>query len=228
MFTGIIQGIGRIQARRPLAGGAIALTIDHGLESAGWRPGDSIAVDGCCLTLTGLERAGGRFTVQLSGETLARTTLGARAVGDRVNLEPALRMGDALGGHMVTGHIDGTTMVRAVEPLGDFRRVTVELPDPFAPWIAPKGSVALDGVSLTVNTVERDRFTLSLIPHTLAQTTLKWWRTGTRVNLECDILARYAARQMEWLRRDQAGGPPLAGPAAQQDPPKGASHAGQL
>jgi len=214
LFTGIVQGIGRIQERRQLAGGGLVLVIEHRLECTRWQPGDSIAVNGCCLTLTGLECAGGRFTVQLSEETLLRTTLGALAAGDPVNLEPALRVGDALGGHIVTGHIDGTTCVRAIDSEGEFRRVTVDLPDAFAPWIVVKGSVALDGVSLTVNTVEADSFTLCLIPHTLAQTTLQWWRAGTRINLESDILARHVARQLQWT--------------ACRTNPQGGAHAGQL
>jgi riboflavin synthase len=201
MFTGIIQAVGRVQTLTP-RGGDIQLAIDAGgLSLAQARLGDSIAVNGICLTVTALD--GACFTADVSRETLALTTLGEWQLGQRVNLEAALRLGDALGGHLVAGHVDGVAEVLEVH--GDARstRCRLRAPTALAPLLARKGSVTLDGVSLTINAVDRDGCETNLVPHTLAVTTLGAWRAGTRVNIEVDLMARYAERL--WSTRDEHG-----------------------
>lgn len=192
MFTGIIQDVGTVAARHARGGDVEFVVAVDRLSLAATRPGDSIAVDGVCLTAT---RVGaGEFAADVSRETLAVTTLGQLPVGARVNLEPALRAGDALGGHLVSGHIDGVAEVLGLA--GDARsvRVRVRVPAPLARYIARKGSVALDGVSLTVNGVDGEEFDVNLVPHTQAVTTLGDWAPGRRVNLEVDQVARYVER----------------------------------
>jgi riboflavin synthase len=192
MFTGIIQDVGRVRARAP-RGGDTRLTIEAPrLDLTRVALGDSICVQGCCLTVVGLE--GRTFDADLSRETLALTTLGELQPGAAVNLEPSLRAGDALGGHLVSGHVDGLATVSACS--GDARslRLTIDAPAELARYIARKGSVALDGVSLTVNEVEGARFGVNLIPHTQAVTTLGALLPGARVNLEVDPIARYIER----------------------------------
>ncbi|GMU69353.1 MAG: riboflavin synthase subunit alpha [Steroidobacteraceae bacterium] len=192
MFTGIIQDVGTVAARHARGGDVEFVVAVDRLSLAATRPGDSIAVDGVCLTAT---RVGaGEFAADVSRETLAVTTLGQLPVGARVNLEPALRAGDALGGHLVSGHVDGVAEVLGLA--GDARsvRVRVRVPAPLARYIARKGSVALDGVSLTVNGVDGEEFDVNLVPHTQAVTTLGDWAPGRRVNLEVDQVARYVER----------------------------------
>ncbi|MFM1886099.1 MAG: hypothetical protein RL026_1256 [Pseudomonadota bacterium] len=196
MFTGIIQSVGRIAAAEP-RGGDLRLTIDARelaarIEALRLAPGESVAVNGCCLTV--LEPREGLFSADLSRETLSLTTLGTLQVGDPVNLEPALRAGDPLGGHLVSGHVDGIATVVAVQPDARSWRVEIEVPTALARFIAPKGSVAVDGVSLTVNAVEGNRFGVNLIPHTVAMTTFGTLVPGRQVNLEVDQLARYLER----------------------------------
>jgi len=157
--------------------------------------GASLAVSGVCLTVVGL--GAGTCEVELAPETLARTRLGDLRAGDEVNLEPALRLGDELGGHLVQGHVDGTVGVVAVEHLGDHRVVTLELPAEHAPLVVEKGSVTLDGVSLTVSAVGRDTFSVALVPHTLAVTTLGGVGRGHRLHLELDVLGKYVHRALE-------------------------------
>jgi riboflavin synthase len=192
MFTGIVTATGTVAARVPRAGD-VELLVDAGaLSLAGCAVGDSIAVSGACLTVTRLE--GARFAADVSNETLARTTLGRLGIGSRVNLEKALRAGDALGGHFVTGHVDGVARVLAVHEDGRSRRLSLEAPAALARYVAPKGSVTLDGVSLTVNEVEGARFGVNLIPHTSEVTTLGQLTAGSVVNLEIDVIARYVER----------------------------------
>jgi riboflavin synthase len=192
MFTGIVTATGAVAARVPRAGD-VELLVDAGaLSLAGCAVGDSIAVSGACLTVTRLE--GARFAADVSNETLARTTLGRLGIGSRVNLEKALRAGDALGGHFVTGHVDGVARVLAVHEDGRSRRLSLEAPAALARYVAPKGSVTLDGVSLTVNEVEGARFGVNLIPHTSEVTTLGQLTAGSVVNLEIDVIARYVER----------------------------------
>jgi riboflavin synthase len=191
MFTGIVRGMGRIVESS--AGTNARVAIDAGsLPTAGWKIGDSIAVSGVCLTVVAL--AGTRFEAELSPETLVRTTLGGLDAGARVNLEPALAATDALGGHFVTGHVDGVAGVLEVEQGGGALRARIDSPATLARFIARKGSVALDGVSLTVGEVEGNRFVVDIVPHTRAATTLGGLAPGQRLNLEIDLLARYLDR----------------------------------
>ena len=195
MFTGIIKAQGRIASIQPTSGGKrLRIECDRLAEFA-LAVGDSIAVNGVCLTA--LEPNANSFFADASQETLSLTTLGRLAAGSIVNLEPALRAGDPLGGHLVSGHVDGIAALVEREQLGDNRRLRFEAPEALARYIAHKGSVTLDGVSLTVNRVEGARFDLNLIPHTLAVTTLGGLVPGDAVNLEVDQLARYMERLLE-------------------------------
>jgi riboflavin synthase len=194
LFTGIVQDIGEVRSLEA-RGGDVRLTIAcHHLDLARVQVGDSICVQGCCLTVT--ERPGQAFAADVSRETLSLTTLGDLVAGSPVNLEPALRAGDPLGGHLVSGHVDGVARVVAVG--GDARslRLRIAVPAPLARYIARKGSVALDGVSLTVNEVEGAVFGVNIIPHTQAVTTLGRLTVGSRVNLEVDQFARYLERML--------------------------------
>ncbi|HEV3180356.1 MAG TPA: riboflavin synthase [Steroidobacteraceae bacterium] len=192
MFTGIIQDVGRVQASEPRGGDLRLLIACTRLDMSGLRVGDSICVQGCCLTAT--EVQGRTFSADISRETLELTTLGELRPGAAVNLEPALRAGDALGGHLVSGHVDG--VARILEASGDARsrRLTIGAPAPLARYLASKGSVAVDGVSLTVNAVDATSFGVNIIPHTQTATTLGALSVGARVNLEVDQVARYLAR----------------------------------
>jgi riboflavin synthase len=192
MFTGIVQDIGTVEALTP-RGGDVRLAIRTGrLDLARTAIGDSICVQGCCITAVALTAQ--VFEADLSRETLALTTLGGLAVGAPVNLEPALRAGDALGGHLVSGHVDGIATVVSWTTDARSTRVVIEVPAALARYIARKGSVAVDGVSLTVNEVAGPRFGVNLIPHTLEVTTLGRLSTGAIVNLEIDQVARYVER----------------------------------
>ena len=192
MFTGIVQALGRVRAVTPRSGDVV-LEIDVGeLPLDGVGIGDSIAVSGVCLTVTQL--AARAFTADVSRETLDRTTLCRLAPGDGVNLEGALRAGQALGGHYVTGHVDGLAHVVSLHPEARSTRVVFEMPPELARYVAPKGSVTVDGVSLTVNEAAGRRFGVNLIPHTQSVTTLGGLKPGNAVNLEVDIIARYVER----------------------------------
>jgi riboflavin synthase len=193
VFTGIVQDVGRIEQRESRGGDVRLVIACSGLDLSGARVGDSICVQGCCLTMTQVQ--GRTFAADLSRETLALTTLGELTVGAPVNLEPSLRAGDPLGGHLVSGHIDGVGRVSAVSTDARSQRLTLEPPAALARYIAPKGSVTVDGVSLTVNSVE-STFGVNIIPHTQEVTTLGTLRVGDRVNLEVDQLARYVERLM--------------------------------
>ncbi len=194
MFTGIVQDVGKVLALTP-RDGAMRLTVAvDRLELVRIAVGDSICVQGCCVTA--LELQGKTFQADLSRETLARTTLGELRPGSSVNLEPALRAGDPLGGHLVSGHVDDVArVVRRAHDAGSVQ-VLIEVPPALARYLARKGSVAVDGVSLTVNEVEGARFGVNLIPHTLAVTTLGALTLGSRVNVEVDPIARYVERLM--------------------------------
>jgi riboflavin synthase len=195
MFTGIVTALGEAAALER-APGLLRAAFDSRYDAASIEIGASINHNGCCLTVVAVEpRAGGaRHWVELAAETLAKTTLGDLRLGDRVNLERALRAGDELGGHLVAGHVDGVGEVLEVAAEGPGRRITISAPPEIALLIAPKGSVAVDGVSMTTNEVGPDRFGVLVIPHTLAVTTLGNRAPGDKVNLEADPLARYAAR----------------------------------
>jgi riboflavin synthase len=192
LFTGIVVDVGRIVGRET-RDGDVRLTIAcTQLEEARLRIGDSICVQGCCLTMTAV--AGRSFAADLSRETLALTTFGELEVGAAVNLEPSLRAGDDLGGHLVSGHVDAIARVTSAVADARSRRLTISVPTALMRYIARKGSVTLDGVSLTVNEVGNDSFGVNLIPHTLAVTTLGRLKAGDGVNLEVDQLARYVER----------------------------------
>jgi len=190
MFTGIITDVGRVRQLR--RGELLELTIATAFDTAAITIGASIACSGACLTVVAVEP--GAFAVQASAETLTCTTLGDWVEGTPVNLEKSLRLGDELGGHLVLGHVDGTARIVERRPEAESVRFAFEAPEELAPFIAPKGSVALDGVSLTVNEVARNRFGVNIIPHTLACTNLGTLQTGQRMNLEVDLIARYVAR----------------------------------
>lgn len=194
MFTGIITDKGRV-AQLSRAGDLTA-RIETDYDIATVDIGASIACDGVCLTVTSL--GADWFEVDISAETLSKTTLGAWAVGDAVNLERALRVGDELGGHIVSGHVDGVADIVSVTEDGASSRYVFDAPEALARFIAPKGSVALDGTSLTVNEVDGARFGVNIIPHTKAVTTWGTAAAGDRVNLEIDTMARYVARLQEW------------------------------
>ncbi len=198
MFTGIVTDVGEVLAVEKRAEGLRRLTIGCGYEPASIAIGASIACSGPCLTVTATGEQGGQtFSVDAAAETLAVTTVRRWTQGTRVNLERSLKIGDELGGHLVSGHIDGIAEVLAREDMPEMARFTIRTPKPLARFVAPKGSVSLDGVSLTVNDVQDDAFTVLIIPHTLAITTVGALRKGDMLNLEVDQMARYAARLME-------------------------------
>lgn len=193
MFTGLVSDIG--QVRRVEARGDMHIVIGTSYDVAAIDIGASIACSGICLTVVEKGNSQDRwFAVTASAETLARTTAGGWKPGDAINLERPLRLGDELGGHIVTGHVDGVAEIVHVAQEGESRRMSLALPEPLGPFVAPKGSIALDGVSLTVNEVEGPRFGVNLIPHTLEVTNFGRARVGTKVNVEIDLLARYVAR----------------------------------
>ena len=192
MFSGIVTDVGRVQAIADAPAGGLRLEIATAYDTGTVALGASIACSGPCLTV--VEKGSGWFAVDVSRETADRTTLGDWREGSGVNLERALALGDELGGHLVTGHIDGVATVEAAEPEGESLRLTIRCPADFSRFVASKGSVALDGVSLTVNEVAGDTFGINLIPHTLAQTTFRDCAAGRRLNLEVDLIARYLAR----------------------------------
>lgn len=197
MFTGLITDVGEVFARE---GGRFTLASSYDAQSIAL--GASIACDGVCLTATsitpGALGSGSRFTVDVSNETLSKSTLDAWQPGRAVNLERPLRAGDELGGHIVTGHVDGLARIVDMTVDGESRRFLFDAPEHLAVFIAPKGSVALDGTSLTVNEVAGTRFGVNIIPHTLTQTTWGRKKPGDVVNLEVDLFARYVARLMEF------------------------------
>ena len=194
MFTGIVTDVGRVRKVEQTDRDR-RYEIETAYDLSGVDIGASISHAGCCLTV--VEKGDGWFAVEVSGETLAKTTLGAWAEGDRVNLERAARLGDELGGHIVSGHVDGVGEVLSVAQEGGSHRLRIRAPAPLHRFIAPKGSIAMEGVSLTVNEVDGDVFGVNLIPHTWDVTTLGRLKPGSKVNLEIDILARYVARWQE-------------------------------
>jgi riboflavin synthase len=194
MFTGIVTDIGRVRSVRQTARDR-RYEIETAWDTSGIDLGASISHAGCCLTVT--EKGPGWFAVEVSGETLSKTSLGDWTEGHRVNLERAAKLGDEMGGHVVSGHVDGLGRVVSVTPEGGSHRIAIEAPAPLHRYIAPKGSITVDGVSLTVNAVEGEVFGLNIIPHTWEATTLGDLKPGDRVNLEIDMLARYLARWQE-------------------------------
>ena len=205
MFTGIIETLGTVAAMEA-RGGDLRLTVSApGMELGSTRLGDSIAVNGVCLTVTALDRP--RFSADVSRESLSVTTLGDLAVGDRVNLEQALTLSTRLGGHLVSGHVDGVGEVLSMHLDARSTRVHFRAPRALARYIAAKGSVTIDGTSLTVNHVDGATFDVNIIPHTWGLTRFSVYRVGTRVNLEVDLVARYLERLLLGDRAAEAGAP---------------------
>ncbi|NSW56814.1 MAG: riboflavin synthase [Armatimonadetes bacterium] len=202
MFTGLIEEVGVVRSVRRTDTGA-EIAIQAAIVLDGTRIGDSIACNGCCLTATSL--GSGFFTAHAGTETLARTTVGAWKPGDRVNLERALSVGGRLGGHFLQGHVDGVGAVLSVTPEGETTRWRFSIPSELAAFIVEKGSIAIDGISLTVTAITSGACEVAIIPHTLAHTTLGTARPGDRVNLEVDILAKYVRRILLAMGRDSGG-----------------------
>ncbi len=194
MFTGLVQATGTLVQVTDVRDGR-RLTLECPFDARDLELGASVAVDGVCLTV--VEAGGGTASFDAAFETLRATTLGSKDVGAKVNLEPALRLGDALGGHLVSGHVDGVGQLRTLELRGDAWEVWIDAPAPLHRYIAPKGSVTVQGVSLTVNDVDGGGFMVGIIPHTLSVTTLGGLSVGSPVNLEVDVLARYVARLLQ-------------------------------
>ena len=191
MFTGLVEGVGEITGMRRMTEG-LRLAVVPPFPVAELTLGESVAVSGACLTVVAVE--GRAFQVDVSPETLARSTLSLKKAGERVNLERALRLGDRLGGHLVTGHVDGLGALRGRRAGPEHLELTFELPATLAPLVIEKGSIAVDGVSLTVNAVQGHTFTVNIIPLTARDTTLAGLAVGDRVNLETDIIGKYVAR----------------------------------
>ena len=204
MFTGIIEGLGAIAAIRP-SGQGRRLTIEADFELAGSKVGDSISVSGACLTAVRI--AGRRFDADVSPETTAKTTFGAARTGARVNLERAMRLSDRIDGHLVSGHIDGTGVIESREAVGNVLVVTIGVPEDFERFMIVKGSVAVDGVSLTINTLEPGRFSVCIIPHTAGLTTVGFKPKDERVNIEADMIGKYVERFLS-ARQGPAAAPP--------------------
>ena len=194
MFTGIIQTKGKV-VRVDETRGDPRFFIQTDMDLAHVAIGASVCHSGCCLTV--IEKNGDTYAVDVSAETLSKTTLGEWGQGAQINLEPSLKVGDELGGHLVSGHVDGVATIVSITPEGDSHRLVIEAPQDLAKFIAQKGSVALDGISLTVNEVDGNRFGINIIPHTWEVTTLGQRQVGDRLNIEIDLMARYAARLME-------------------------------
>ena len=193
MFTGLITDVGEVREITKRGDTHFVIATHYDVDAI--DIGASIACSGICLTVTAKGAGDDRwFAVSASAETSARTTISEWSAGRRVNLERPLRLGDELGGHIVAGHVDGIAQILAITPEGESRRMMIEAPGALSQYIAPKGSVALDGVSLTVNEVDGARFSINVIPHTLSVTTLGLAGPGTRLNFEADLLARYVAR----------------------------------
>jgi len=192
MFTGIVISTGQIREKTPVGGDARLRIVAEDMDFSGSREGDSISVSGACLTM--LEPHQNGFSADVSAETLQVTTLGSISAGQSVNLEPAMTLSDQLGGHLVTGHVDGIAQLTGRVQDGRAERFEFELPPGLEKYVARKGSVCVDGVSLTVNEVSGNRFSVCLIPHTLDRTTLGGLKLGSKVNIEVDLIARYLER----------------------------------
>ncbi len=193
MFTGIITDLGKVRSVTKTGDTRFEFTTSY--DTSTIEIGASIACNGACMTV--IETGDDWFAISASGESLSKTTMGAWKEGDAVNFERAMKIGDELGGHIVSGHVDGLAKIVSITPEGESHRFVFEAPDSLKNFIAPKGSVALDGISLTVNEVEGGRFGINIIPHTMQVTTLGSLKEGDSVNLEIDMLARYGARLLE-------------------------------
>ncbi len=194
MFTGLIQDVGVIKA---IDNGSddLRIEIEVSLDVTKVQVGASISCSGCCLTVVGKSKNSLFFDV--SKETLGKTVIGSWRVMSRVNIEPSLKLGDEMGGHIVSGHIDTVTNIISIEPQGESKKIRIAIPEGYAGYIAQKGSIAVDGISLTVNDVSDDYFEVNIIPHTWEHTTLSDRKAGDNINIEIDMLARYVARMLE-------------------------------
>jgi riboflavin synthase len=195
MFTGLVERMGRVVSLAPVQGDSVRMCVDAGAVAEGVRIGDSVAVNGCCLTV--VEVSGNTLSFDLLGETVRRTSFAGVSGGTLVNLERSLRVGQHMGGHFVTGHVDATGLVKSIEREGEDVVMRIEAPVDMRRYLVYKGSVAVDGISLTVAGVSGDSFHICLIPHTLEVTNLGVRRAGERVNLEADMLAKYVERIIE-------------------------------
>ena len=202
MFTGIIQGLGTIIEKKA-AGGGVVFTLEAGFDLTDPEEGESIAVNGACLTARNI--AGNRFLADVSPESLSRTGLGQLTIGSKVNLERALRLSDRLGGHIVSGHVDGLGTVEDRRNAGDFTLFTFSLDPGLTKYVIEKGSITINGISLTVNSCDHSRFSVSIIPHTLAVTTLGDLKQGDKVNLEVDIIGKYVEKLLAGGTAAQGG-----------------------
>lgn len=201
MFTGLVRGLGEVLAKAPMERES-RFTIKPIYAPCEWEDGESISVNGVCLSVERHE--GSVFQVYASKETLMVTTLAALEPGSRVNLEPALAFGERLGGHLVSGHIDCVAIVKKIAYSGESREITLGFPREFAREVVKKGSVALDGISLTINQCGEDYFTVNIIPDSLAKTNISTWKTGSRVNMETDLIGKYVVRALE-MQCDRKG-----------------------
>ncbi len=202
MFTGIIEGLGRISSIRH-AGRGVSLAIESGFPLEDPEIGESIAVNGVCLTATSISL--GAFTAEVSPESLSRTTLGNLKRGDKVNLERALRLSDRLGGHLVSGHVDAVGRILERKALGDFTLFTFSVPPELSRYLIEKGSVAVDGISLTVNSCDKGSFSVSVIPHSAQITTMGFKTTGDKVNIEVDLVGKYIEKLIGAKEKGEKG-----------------------
>ncbi len=202
MFTGIVQGTGKLLSRKS-AGGGMAFDLQAGFQLTDPEEGESIAVNGACLTAYNIRSD--RFSVDVSPESLSRTTLGTLIVGGRVNLERALRLSDRLGGHLVSGHVDCVGILSGIRQEGDFTILAFSVPAEQDRYIIEKGSISVDGVSLTVNSCSKGSFSVSIIPHTMQATTLGQLKSGNRVNIEVDIIGKYVEKLLFAKDRKEQG-----------------------
>ena len=194
MFTGIIEGTGKLLAKRG-AGGGLAFDLQAGFDLTNPEEGESIAINGVCLTAYNID--GRKFTVDVSPESLSRTTLGGLAVGGTVNMERALQLSDRLGGHIVSGHVDCVATVSERHPKGDFTLFSFHFPKEFGRYVIEKGSITINGISLTVNSCTPESFEVSIIPHTLRITSLGELKRGSKVNIEVDIIGKYVEKMLQ-------------------------------
>jgi riboflavin synthase len=202
MFTGIIQGRGRLLEKRP-SGGGMLFVIEADFDLPEPQEGESIACNGVCLTAKAIK--GRRFTVDVSPESLARTNLGDKATGSLLNLERALRLSDRLGGHLVSGHVDGVARVLSRKPEGDFVRFVLAIPSGCGRYIIEKGSITIDGISLTVNSCDAATFSVAIIPHTLEVTCLGTLNQGAEVNIEVDLIGKYVEKLLSVNKEEGSG-----------------------
>lgn len=205
MFSGIVEDIGAVQALEEKDKGVLLKIGVRKIDAGELVLGESVAVNGVCLTV--VSAGGERFSVDASHETLSRTNLSGLRVGSGVNLERSLRVGDRMGGHIVTGHVDGVGTVRSITPVGESRVFSFSIPAALAKYVVEKGSVAVDGVSLTVNSVKGTEFSVNIIPYTLRETTFSEFRRGREVNIECDIIGKYVEKMLSGADTSSEGSP---------------------